>query len=358
VVPLALAIAVAGCIGFTGDPTPPPTSSATPTRTPFDFSSFTPFPVLGPTPSPCSDVGQRGAPSVHLDIDASFGDRQIATSIVAARRLDGTPATVPDTGEPIVQDLRALEGGLELPGRIVGEDGMAPSVRSFLVTASLTVDGPGPSDPVAIPVSVDGSTFSITFPDRDVAGLLTVELEYADDCYVLTATGIAKVQVGSHQTVAGCPVQEADLDAYLQGAYDAQRAFLGDIRIETAVEGGDWVWLGGSFASDSGTLFGMWDRTVAPIHGSPGERLTFHIEGGSAALRDFSTRFYTRSDVLHEFDRDIVPVVTRAPSVRSDGTVVLRLPETPGKYVTFTTFGWETSCLRAGSVANVEVDVE
>jgi hypothetical protein len=302
---------------------------------------------------PCEVVERDGGPALDVEFPAPSYATLYGT-VVAARQLDGTGVSVPDTGEASLQSLGSILGGTQTTGTIsTGDDG--PHVVDVVGLATLVIDGE--TERRALPIRVDGRTVAVAFPDLDATGTVTITFEYSDACHRFTSTATATVQIGSVATVAGCPTTEHARHDYLGRAADEHQARVGETVVPSYVEGGEWPWLGGNFASDSGTLFGAWDRTAPPIHAEAGERLVFSVDGDSG-LTGFLTRFYTRSDAVHEFERLIKPVVMREPKVREDGTVFLELPDEPGSYVTFTSFGWATPCLSAGSIANFEVDVQ
>jgi hypothetical protein len=313
-------------------------------------------PTVGPSPVACYDIEELGGPA----IDVEFGPPASNTlfgQVVAAQRLDGTSVSVPDPGDPSVQDLRSVLGGVETVGRISTDDDGATRISDLVATGELTVDGEAEARP--LPIRLDGTRLATTFPDIDGNATLALRVDFRDACYRLTSTATARLRIGSVATVAACPTAEsAALDGYLRRLDEDLRVVVSGRLVPSEIQTGEWPWLAGNFASDSGTLFAVWDRDAAPIRDGPGDRLVFRLDGADAALTVFMTRFYTRSDAVHELEREIEPVVTRQPAVRQDGSVSFRLPDEPGRYVTFTSFGWETPCLLAGSVANFEVVVE
>jgi hypothetical protein len=311
---------------------------------------------VGPSPMACYDIEELGGPA----IDVEFGPPASNTlfgQVVAAQRLDGTAVAVPDPGDPSVQDLRSMLGGVETIGSISADDEGATTISDVVATGELTVDGE--AEPRPLPIRLDGTRLVTTFPDIDGNATLVLRVDYRDACYRLTSTATARLRIGSVATVSACPTAEsAALDDYLRRLFKDLRVVVGGRLVPSEIQTGEWPWLAGNFASDSGTLFGVWDRDAAPIRGGPGDRLVFRLDGADAALTGFMTRFYTRSDAFHELEREIEPVVTREPALGDDGNVSFRLPDEPGRYVTFTSFGWQTPCLLAESVANFEVAVE
>lgn len=345
---IGIAFVVAACIGLTDDPTSAPTTSGpTPTRSPFDFSKFTPFPVVTPAPT-CPDVPVEA----ELVFEIGGVERSMSVSVIEARTPSGASASfVPPHASH--DDLGNLPGGIPITVALRSPDGSNVVDAGISASASLVVAGATQQ----LKVGRTGDTQSFVLPDVDSTARLEFAVTFNDLCHAYRAVGSATAYIGSRDTVAACPRESADRDAYLAKIWHGQQLTIDGHAEPMAVAGGDWSWLGGSFATDSGTLFGMWDHDAPPLVGSPSSEPTVRLAGASR-LTFIRTRFYRKDDAIHEQDRAITFVSETSRDIADDGTTRMPLPTSSGQYVTFMQVSWQTPCLSATSIANFEVDVK
>jgi hypothetical protein len=345
---LATSFLCAACIGLTGDPTALPSAakpSPSPKRSLPDLATFTPFPVATPTPA-CPDIPAEAGLVLRFD----GIERSMSLAVIEARTPTGglasfAPGHAPD------DDLGNLPGGIPITLSLRSPEGSEVDAN-VSVTASLIVAAATQQ----LTIGRTGEAQTFVLPDVDSTARLDVTVTFEDSCRAYRAAGSATAMIGSRHTVAACPSESADRDAYLQTIAHGQQLTVDGHAVLTAIESGDWVWLGGSFASDAGTLFPMWDHDAPALVGSPGTEPIVRVTG-DGRLTFVVTRFYRKDDAAHEMDRDIALVAETSRDMRPDGTTRMPLPPVDGEYVTFMQLRWQTPCLSATSIANFEVDV-
>ena len=351
---LAVAFLVGGCIGFTGDPTTAPATlpAASPTRSLPDFASFTPFPVATPTPEAC--------PSTVDGWDATL-ELPTATGVVSISLEEGVTVPLPSDSIPPIDPADVVIegtvlGGTEIHGDLLlGSLDNDPSIAITALTARFVPLDASPAAPVV--VALDGASIVLTLPDKGAVGRLMLQIDWTSRCGAGAGGGAAALTVEPSSVAVGCPVTTDEVDTAFQ-EINKLRITIGGITEPLDVYGWSTRWTPGNGATDYGTLFPNWDRSVV-ITVAPEGLVAVREKVDGLQLVSVRASIFTRADVDTYFLTDEFPdpVTVVRRNANPNGNVNIPAPLEPGNYVFDIDATWLTSCFELNTSRTVSVKV-
>ena len=351
---LGVALLVAGCIGFTGDPTAVP-----PTPAPTAIAGASPQPTVPPTqppPTPFACPALPGAVTASLDL-------RTATGVVSIPLEPGVTVPMPSASiAPIDPANVAIEGtvlgGTELRGDLVLEEFQGdPAIVITALTARFVPLDASPSAPV-VP-ALDGASIVLTLPDKDAVGRLLLQLDWNTSCGPGEGGGAAALTVQNSTIAAGCPTTADAMLAAVRDAADLHIT-IGGVPEPLDVYGWSARWTIGNGVDDYGTLFPNWDRSVV-ITVAPEAFVAVREKVDDLHLVSVRASIYNRADVDAYFapnsSQEIDPVTVIRRDVNPSGNVNIPAPLDPGTYVFDIDATWLTSCFELNTTRSVSVKV-
>ncbi|HJP89146.1 MAG TPA: hypothetical protein VJ850_08945 [Candidatus Limnocylindrales bacterium] len=353
---VAISFLCAACVGFTGDPTAPPSRAASPGPSPSpsvpDLSSFTPFPVATPTSEPC--------PGEPIQWNATL-DLKTGTGVVSIDLQDGVTVPLPsesvtpvDPAEVVIEGT--VLGGTETRGDLVlGDlDDDSATVITALTARFLPLDGSAAA-PVA--VALDGRSLSLTLPDKDSVGRLLLQIDWNTRCGSGSGGGGTAVLVQNSKVAAGCPTTDDAMMSALKkiGAY---RITIGGLDEPLDVDAWSARWSIGNGVDDYGTFFPNWAKTDLVTVG-PGVFVPVREKVDELHLVSVRASIYDRADVDASIDSngDVDPVTVVRRDVNPNGNVNIPAPLDPGNYVFVVEANWLTNCFEIHTTRTIAVKV-
>ncbi|HET7182183.1 MAG TPA: hypothetical protein VFI15_08140 [Candidatus Limnocylindrales bacterium] len=353
----AAAAVVAGCIGFTGDPTgAPPTVSPSPapTRSFPDFASFTPFPVATPTQLTCApEPADWGA---TLDLATATGIVSIPLDPDVSVPMPSESIAPVDPADVVVEGT--VLGGTLLTGDLaLGLLDDDPSIAVTDLTARFIPLDASPAAPVV--VAVDGASITLTLPDKSAVGRLILQVGWTSRCGAGAGGGATVLTVANSEVAAGCPSTTDEIEAAFQDI-NKLRITIGGIAEPLDVYMWNTRWTPGAGTSDFGTLFPNWDRDTV-ITAAPGENVAVREKVDDLQLISVRAGIYHRADVDAYFGggaaEDLDPVTVVRRDVNPKGNINIPAPLEPGLYVFDVDASWLTSCFELQTTRSVSVRV-
>lgn len=350
-------------------PSPSPAASLRPTPDPSTLPSPVPTVSLPPAGPACDELGLVVTPEFDPAIvDAGFDERWASPSVgfAVTRVTDRADPSTVWTGSPsdsAVERPGWLPGGTTVSIRMGDdEDSGYPPIEVIDSMATLRLDGSEPEFvPTTFDVGADGwSRIFLQLPDVQGSGVVEIDAVWEDRCLRYEGSARLVAALETNAVVQACPPSSDEGGvSYVEDLLQPPIT-VGGTEIAPEFSGVEWIWKPGAFSTDFFSLFPAWDRRRDAIHGSPGSSIRVRPGNPNLQITGFRTDFFAPGDAVAELEHGdpAKPVVRRDPEMRDDGTVELQLPDSRGRYVTFTVIEWTSSCLMGSLIANFSVDVE
>ena len=372
------AILIAGCgatpassPGTSAEPAPrasaAPFGTHAPLQTPWPLPSGGPLPTPEPTAPDCPPPADAGQTLVYLlnGLDTYGAEVQI-TSIAPVAQP--SQASTPARAEIERVTIHAIGGHEMVLNVFLPEASWPQDTLLSALRATLRLEGKAP---IHLPVRLDprrrgqANDAIVTVPDMDTTGILKVEVEWFDPCFVLAGSVSSPVRIYGASTVADCAQNGEAASDQLSEVFEPP-IHVGSVSVALH----PWLFtgkvtpLGGidppppyvRYQPDSPGLTAGPGATIEVAN--PNELLELHADD------ELNVIYYRRGPLLRWLEAGWIhggvpaDVVFRSNLVEhADGTFTFDAPTEPARYVAQVAFTYESACSFGTAGFPVEIEI-
>lgn len=335
-------------------------TSLAPATSPTVISSDAPppsAPAAAPAPSPC--LGQyRSQPIIGASLERT--DPFLATIRLAPTWIDPRPSGSAWSVEPLPETVSAIDadgmtvyigGSTTFDLAIEADTAWVPRITQVWIGV-----GPDSAHLADTRARVNASRIEADFPDVDAVMVLEAVVDFTDGCVAIEARALQQVRIVRAAVAAACP--SGDVLSSTLALGERGLTTPDGLRLRYRVTEGIPRFSGGAWSVD-GPPLSAWSPAEPSVGARAGSTLRFTIRPPDLLLANVAATYYRRADVMADPQEiSIKPVARSTPTTAADGSLVIRLPDKPGRYVLLLSSSYALPCVVGQGFVVTSVDLD